>query len=145
MDIPIYRFYGPITEYRYEFMSTSTDKKIIKIVRFSETIVDDTFNLVLLDMMPDGSESNDKIETKNRDMNTVLATVMQIITNFLDKNPTWFVHIEGSDPKRKRLYQILLNREYDHLTDYVIFGGNDDQKTIFEKGKTYNYFIISKR
>ena len=26
------------------------------------------------------------------------------------------------------------------LTDYVIFGGNDDQKTIFEKGKTYNYF-----
>lgn len=146
MDTPVYRFYGPVTEYRYHFLSLSIEKEIVKIVRFSETKVADTYNLVLLDMMADGGESNDKTETKNKDMNVVLATVMQIVADFLDKNLDCFVHIEGSDSKRRRVYQILINREYDRLiNDYVIFGGNDNKKEVLEKGKTYSYFIISKR
>ena len=146
MDKPIYEFYGPIIEYRYAFLSISTEKQVIKVVRFSETEIEDTYNLVLLDIMPDGSESNDKTETKNKDMETVLATVIAIITSFLHENPTWFIHIEGSDIKRKRVYQILINREYTNLTtDYVIFGGNGDEREIFEKGKNYQYFIITKR
>jgi hypothetical protein len=146
MDTPVYRFYGPVTEYRYHFLSLSIEKEVVKIVRFSETKVADTYNLVLLDMMADGGENNDKTETKNKDMNVVLATVMQIVTDFLDKNLDCFVHIEGSDSKRRRVYQILINREYDRLiNDYVIFGGNDNKKEVFEKGKTYSYFIISKR
>ena len=146
MNIPIYKFYGPITEYRYEFLSISIEKKVIKVVRFSETDTEEIYNLVLLDIMPDGSESNDKTETKNKDMETILATVIAIITSFLHKNPTWFVHIEGSDIKRKRVYQILINREYDNLiTDYVIFGGNGEERKVFEKGKNYQYFIITKR
>ncbi|TAH09462.1 MAG: hypothetical protein EAZ14_09065 [Runella slithyformis] len=115
MDTPVYRFYGPVTEYRYHFLSLSIEKEIVKIVRFSETKVADTYNFVLLDMMADGGESNDKTETKNKDMNVVLATVMQIVTDFLDKNLDCFVHIEGSDSKRRRVYQILINREYDRL------------------------------
>lgn len=148
MDTPIYPFEGPITEYRYNFSSVSTEKEVLKVVRFSETQLEDIYNLSLLDKLPDGRESNDKSETKNKDMDVVLATVMQIIVDFLDRNPPWIVYIEGSEEKRKRVYQILINREYDRLHDkFTILGGYDDYTQLepFERGKNYDCFMISKR
>ncbi len=145
MDIPIYPFKGPITEYRYQFTSSSIDKNVAKVVRFSE-LSDDMYNLALFDQQPDGSESSDMTETKNKDMNIVLATVMKIVVDFLHQKPTYFVFIQGSDSKRKRLYQILMNKEHQNLKgSYLIWGGNDTQTELFEKGKTYTFFVITKR
>lgn len=143
MDKRIYPFEGPVTEYRYNFRSVSSEKEVLKVVRFSETQLDDIYNLSLLDRLPEGSESTDKTESKNKDMNVVLATVMQIIVDFLDRNPLWIVYIEGSEEKRKRVYQILLNREYDRLHDkFVILGGYDDYTQLepFERGKKLRLF-----
>lgn len=145
MDTPIYKYIGPVIEYCYQFISVSLEKEAMKVVRFSE-LEQSIYNLVLLDRYPDGSESNDMTETRNKDMPTVLATVMKIVTDFLHQYPSYFVHFQGSDARRARLYQILINREYDNLlTDYVVFGGIGDQYEIFEKGKTYQFFIITKK
>lgn len=148
MDKPKYEFEGPVTEYRYNFTSISTTKEVEKIVRFSATTYEDIYNLSLLDRWADGGESSDKAETKNKDMDKVLATVLQIVVDFLDKNPDWVVYIEGSEAKRKRLYQILLNREYDQLKEkYKILGIFDGYNEVepFGKGKEYDSFMISKR
>ncbi len=148
MDKPKYEFEGPVTEYRYNFTSVSTAKEVEKIVRFSATSYEGIYNLSLLDRWADGGESSDKAETKNKDMDKVLATVLQIVVDFLDKNPDWVVYIEGSEAKRKRLYQILLNREYDQLKEkYKILGIFDGYNEVepFEKAKNYDSFMISKR
>jgi hypothetical protein len=146
MNTPIYEYIGPITEYRYQFTSLSTEKEVTKVVRFTPTTADMVYNLALFDQLSDGGESNDKTETRNKDMDKVLATVLGIIINFLHVNPFWFVYIEGSDNKRKRLYQILVNREYDRLKDnYLVFGGNGIEMESFEKGKSYEFFLIAKQ
>ena len=79
-------------------------------------------------------------------MRIVLATVMRIITDFLDKNPTVIVLFQGSDEKRQRLYRIVINREIETiLQQFRIFGSIDNQIEVFESNRSYNFFLIIKR
>ncbi|MEI7581182.1 hypothetical protein [Runella sp.] len=140
-----YSFNQPQIEYRYDFVSISTDKEVHKRVLFTLTETEQVYNLALLDVLSNG-ETSDIVETKNKDMRIVLATVMRIITDFLDKNPTVIVLFQGSDEKRQRLYRIVINREIETiLQQFRIFGSIDNQIEVFESNRSYNFFLIIKR
>lgn len=140
-----YSFSPPRIDFRYEFTSVSAQKEVRKLVHFSPTDEDEFYNLALLDILDDGSTS-DLTDTNNYDMPTVLATVMQIIVDFFHKNPESFVFIQGSDTRRQRLYQIVINRELELIEkQFRVLGYSGTDIEIFQRNHPYEYFIISKK
>ncbi len=133
------------TEFRYEFVSISESKEVKKIVVLTETKNEDIYNLALLDVVDDETVS-DISETKNKDMNTVMATVISIIGDFLNEHPQKLVLFRGSDDRRQRLYRIIISRELEVIKrSYNIFGQLPNKVEVFEIGKTYTAYIIGKR
>lgn len=130
------------TEYRYEFVSISAKKQVRKVVILSQTEWIDIFNLALLDVLDSGVIS-DISETKNNDLRTVLATVIQIIDDFLIKNPHKFVLFRGSDSRRHRLYRIIIGRELKTISEkFIIFGVNENIPSFFEVDTSYEFYLI---
>lgn len=130
------------TEYRYEFVSVSSNKEVRKIVLLSQTEWIDIFNLALLDILESG-EISDISESRNNDLGTVLATVIQIIDDFLSKNPHKFVLFTGSDSRRHRLYRIIIGRELKNISEkFIIFGVNENSPDFFKVDTSYEFYLI---
>lgn len=147
MDESPYSFFAEPIEIRYDFDSVSDTKLVKKIVRLTEISLPGVFNLALLDLLDDGSESDLSV-TDNNDLRTVLATVMRIIDNFLIKFPDKIVTIRGSDKRRTRLYRIVIGRELDAIKQrFVVFGEfQDGQLEYFEpNANCVRFLIILKR
>ena len=100
MNEESYPFDSPRIEFRYEFTSVSVQKQVKKVVRLRPTDIEGLYNLVLMDILPDGTTSY-TAETNNQDMVVVLATVMQIAVDFLSKNHDSAIAIQGSDARRQ--------------------------------------------
>lgn len=140
-----YSFEQPRIEYRYEFLSVSSSKQVRKLVLLTLTELEDIYNLALLDLLPNG-ETSDISESKNNDLKTILATVIKIVIDFLDKKPSTIILFQGSDEKRQRLYRIVINQELEELKNvFNIFGSISDEITLFEPNKPYDFFLISKK
>lgn len=141
-----YPFVLTRTEYRYEFESVSMNRTIKKIVLFTD--IDGNkrfFNLALLDMLPNG-QTSDMSESKNQDMTTILATVIKIAIDFLDKNQQAVVLFQGSEQRRQRLYRILVDRELIAIKEqFNIFGSIDNQVEPFKSNQEYDFFLITKK
>lgn len=145
MNESYYPFGQPQIQYRYDFTSISREKEVVKRVLFTLTDTEQVYNLALLDVLPNGDVS-DITETKNKDMRVVLATVVRIIVDFLNKNPEVIVLFQGSDEKRQRLYRIVINREIETvLEQFRIFGSIDDEIEPFVANRPYDFFLIIKR
>ena len=145
MDEPYYHFDLPVTETRYDFISISQEKKVRKRVMFTTLSNRQVCNLALVDVLADGTVS-DIIETRNKDMTTVLATVIRIIANFLSDNASKIVLFRGSDERRQRLYRLIISRDLIKIQkEFNIFGGMKKSKAEpFKPNKDYDYFIILK-
>jgi hypothetical protein len=81
MDEPYYPYERPVTEIKYDFWSVSDEKQVRKRVIFTALDSPNIYNLALVDVLENGSMS-DITETRNKDMKTVLATVIRIIDVF---------------------------------------------------------------
>lgn len=133
------------TEFRYEFVSVSQDKAVNKVVLFTQTDSPLIFNFALLDVLENGKMSNVSV-TNNDDLRTVLATVIKIIEDFLNKNQDRFVVFRGSDDRRQRLYRIVIGRELELLQQsFQIWGVVDNELTIFELNKEMDFYLIGKK
>ncbi|WP_064197927.1 MULTISPECIES: DUF6934 family protein [Emticicia] len=133
------------TEFRYEFVSVSQDKAVQKVVLFTQTDSPLIFNLALLDVLENGKMSDVSV-TNNDDLRTVLATVIKIIEDFLNKNQDRFVVFRGSDDRRQRLYRIVIGRELELLQqNFQIWGVVDNELTIFELNKEMDFYLIGKK
>lgn len=144
MDEKQYPFIQSRIDFRYEFLSISDKKEVKKVVIFSA--IDGYFyNLALLDELENG-ELSDIAETKNKDLITVMATVFQIVDDFLNKNPQFVVVFRGSSQTRQRLYRIIISKELPNiLTKFEIFGGiGENQIYLFEPNIDYDFFLIKK-
>jgi hypothetical protein len=87
------------------FVSEGRHGNLIKIVSFDKVAgLDNTFNLALGTMLPDG-EIDFLTITNNGDRNKILVTVAEIVRKFIEKNPDKNVYITGSDSRRTLLYQ----------------------------------------
>ncbi len=144
MDEKAYPFQQNRIDFRYTFVSTSVKKEVKKVVIFSE-IQENIYNLALLDELENGKLS-DITESKNEDLSTIMATVIQIINDFLSKNPKYFVVFRGSDERRQRLYRIIISRDITKiLKEFEVYGGiGDESINFYEPNKDYDYFLIKK-
>lgn len=143
MDKPFYEFEIRPQNFRYEFKS-SGHKEIDKVVLFQNMEIPNYYNLVLADILKDGS-IDDLVESNNGDMETILSTVIQIIFAFLTQNPKAKVYFTGSDLKRTRLYNIILSKEYEKLVDFEVKGLRDNKLYKFIPNTTFDAFVISKK
>ncbi|WP_221390745.1 DUF6934 family protein [Dyadobacter sp. NIV53] len=144
MNENTYPFTLSRTEFRFEFVSISAKKEVRKVVLLTETAISKIYNLALLDLLENG-ELSDMAETSNDDFKIVIATVIQIINNFLDHNHHIFVIFSGSDSRRHRLYRIILSRELIEISKkFVVFGVNHDVPYPFEINTEYEFCLIGK-
>lgn len=67
---------------------------------FTQTDSPQIFNLALLDVLDNGKMSDISV-TNNNDLRTVLATVIKIIEDFMNKNQDRFVILEEVMPEDK--------------------------------------------
>lgn len=144
MDETPHDFSAQPIDIRYDFKSVSDAKTISKIVRFTESRLPAVFNVALLDLMDDGTESDMNV-TNNDDMRTVLATVMRITDNFLAKFPQKIVAFTGSDDRRIRLYRIVISRELIAIKKRFkvigeLLGGEVED---FQPNQNYLHFYIA--
>ncbi len=145
MEEKYYPFERPISEVRYNFKSVSNEKEVSKRIIFTTSDYQNFYNLALVDVFEDGSIS-DITETRNKDMITVLATVIKIIEEFLNQYPETFIIFQGSDERRQRLYRLIISREMPNIQKkFIVLGGFDGfQPKPFQINQEYDYFIISK-
>ena len=143
MTLPKYPIQN-IDENSYAFMSVGKNGIILKLVAF-ENIEGDLYNLGFGDYDFSTGGVNDISTSDNGDMEKVLATVIEILDDFLAKNPTYTVYFSGSTDIRTRLYQIAITTYYDEFTrKYEIFGRYQDTVEHFQKNKKYESFLIRK-
>lgn len=128
----------------FEFDSISSTKVVRKIIEYH--LIDEElsiYNLALVDSLPNNQFSDLNI-SNNRDMPKVLATVFQSILRFFELKPSARILIEGSTPARTRLYQMAISKYLiEFKQQYVILGLSESGSELFEKGKTYDRFIVS--
>lgn len=129
----------------YQFESVSANKKIVKTVSFERLGSTNIFNVALLDPIGNGKLS-DQVESRNGDLQVVLATVFQIVYDFLTKYPDSIVGFRGSDARRHRLYRIAITREQGNLSgQYEIYGITASQTVVFfEPNEYYDHYLIKK-
>ena len=144
-EVP-YNYEQSITEIRYDFVSKSQDKNVAKRVSFTTSDYQNIYNLALLDVLESG-EVSDISESRNRDMKTILATVIRITEEFLNKNQQSIVIFKGSDERRQRLYRLVISRDITEIQKkFTVFGSLLNQKPEkFEPNRPYVYFIITKK
>ncbi|SDE98510.1 hypothetical protein SAMN04487996_108124 [Dyadobacter soli] len=129
----------------YKFESISTKRTIVKTVSFERIGNSNVFNVALLGPLANGAFS-DQVESRNGDLQTVLATVFQIICDFLNQFPDSIVSFRGSDTRRHRLYRIAISRELDNVTGkYEIYGTTASQEVVvFTPNVDYEHYFIKK-
>jgi hypothetical protein len=129
----------------YKFESISANKKIVKTVLLSNVDGSTVYNLALLDPVGEGGYS-DKIESRNGDLREILATVFQIIDDFLTKYPDAMIGFQGSDARRQRLYRIAIARELNNISrTFKIYGIRDNETVVpFEPNVDYDHYLIKK-
>jgi hypothetical protein len=105
--------------HQYWFVSLGK-KKIIKCVEF-QSLGDHSFNLCLLDYIPEINEMSDVVVSNNGDMKKVLWTVARCAEHFLNQFPNDVIVFSGNSHGRNKLYLRYINRYREKLfEDYFI-------------------------
>lgn len=102
-----------ITEYK--FISEGPKGRITKVVQFIPLQREGLFNIGFGDLTAAG-KVDDTIESNNKDIVKVLATVIHIIEDFLTENPHVKVFFAGSNSQRTEIYRFILSRHFKSST-----------------------------
>lgn len=94
------------------------------------------------------NDIDDTIETKNDDMDKILATVGEKAINFILENPTAYLYAKGSTPIRTRKYQIGIFKNLpdipSNLGIYGIIENSQGDMLVenFKIGINYHAFLL---
>jgi len=94
----------------YTFTSVGR-QRIEKMVEFTNVGIENVFNLAFGDLLPNGT-IDDTSNSNNGDLVKVLATVISVLKDFTEKNPTAYVAFTGSTDERTKLYKRILKSYY---------------------------------
>lgn len=143
MDLPKYQLSAESSLAVFEFVSIGPKGRIKKLVKFSETHLNDVYNLGFGDKIKQSNEIDDLAISNNNDSEKVLATVVSAIYAFTDKNTEAWIYATGSTNARTRLYRMGINKHYDKaMEDFEIYGLKDDQWVNFKKNTDFDAFVI---
>lgn len=99
--------------HQYWFVSCGK-RNVIKCVEFQK-LGDHSFNLCLLDFIPEINEMSDQVVSNNGDVKKVLWTVAWCVEHFLNHFPGYVIVFSGHSDSRNRLYMRYINRYYANL------------------------------
>ena len=135
----------------YSFYSIGPKGKIELRIIFSkdqsQTKIE-MFNLAFGVWNPASGEIDDTVETRNNDMDQILATVGEKALDFIIRNPNAYLYAQGSNPIRTRKYQMGISRNLaDIPTNLGIYGiVADDSGSMemenFRSGISYHAFLF---
>jgi hypothetical protein len=129
----------------FEFLSIGKKGTIRKIVML-RNIGFNIYNLALGDMNELTGGMDDKARSNNGDRNKVMATVAEIVIDFLANHPGATVMAIGATPARSRLFQIGLNIIWENTRDiYLLEGYLDGEWEHFAPTKNYEAFTIKSK
>jgi hypothetical protein len=119
--------------------------KVIRYVMFHKHGAS-YYNLGFGDYDPGNNQLSDTTISDNGDMRKILATVVSTLKIFFAENPDEIVHIDGSDHIRRAYYHKLIVDYSDLIeTFYVVKGRSLGKIEPFQKGKSYEFILISRR
>ena len=141
-----YEFKAESDAMRFEFTSIGPKGEISKLVVYSETHLEDVYNLGFGDKDPLTGDINDLVVTDNQDSQKVLATVASTLYIFTDNYPNSWVGATGSTKARTRLYQIGISKYLDEISEkFIILGNHKGNWGLFEKNIEYDAFLITRK
>jgi hypothetical protein len=133
-----------VDENIYTFASIGKKGIILKVVIFSK-IRDNVYNLGFGDYNFKNDSIDDKVKSKNGDMEKILATVISLMSDFFSKNPDCTIYLKGSNQLRTRLYQLAILKYYEEFSVfYEILGTLEEITEPFQKNKNYESFLVRK-
>ncbi len=147
MDEPIYPLKKSDDSVTFQFESIGPKGIFLKEVRFDPVEdLPDYFQLVLADI---DEENNKSVlsESRNQDMNKIMATVIKCILIFLENYPSANIVFSGSTSVRTRLYKIIINKLFDSVKyRFKIYGFSEIYGLeIFDMNHHYSFFVISSK
>ena len=141
MNKPTYQT-RTIADNIYSFTSVGKKGIILKVVIFTE-ISPNLYNLGFGDYDFENESIDDEVESKNGDMEKILATVIAIVGDFFDLHSKSTIFLTGSTSIRTRLYQIAISKYFEEFSDfYQIKGSINGISEQFQKDKNYESFLI---
>jgi hypothetical protein len=130
----------------FDFLSEGPKGKIEKIVQFTLIYQENLYNLAFGDRNYSTGQIDDKVVTDNGDSEKVLASVVAAIYSFCEKTPEALIYATGSTAARTRLYRMGINKYYDIVReDFMIFGQAESEWEQYEKGKSYEAFVVQRK
>jgi hypothetical protein len=158
MQIEKYKTESTVDSLIYTFESVG-ERVIRKVVEYTKLnpiyvglpIDTDVYNLAFGDWNDDISDYEDTVESKNGDMEKVLATVANTALKFWEEYPEISIFFQGSfvsgeNPSRTRLYQMKINLYFRKISEQVNIRGYGEQGwEDFKNNKNYMAFLISQK
>ncbi len=130
----------------YEFYSVGPKGHIKKVIEFSETNVEDVYNLAFGDYDEITGKISDRVVTNNGDSLKVLSTVASSVYAFTSKRPEAWVFATGSTSVRTRLYRMGLTNNLAEISeDFHVYGLKEDQWEDFFIGEDYKAFLVKRK
>jgi hypothetical protein len=142
MNYPYYHFESS-DSLSFYFESVSKTTIIPKVVVFTPIFEDaEIYYLGFGDIQKNGMVDDLKV-SNNLDFEKVLATVIEIVLAFFETHHTKKVFFEGSTKPRTRLYQIIINRDLELITQrFNVEGLTEFGFEKYVKNKNYDGFLI---
>ena len=155
MQIEKYKTESDVDGLIFTFESIG-EKMIQKVVEYSKLnpihiglpIDTNVYNLAFGDWNDSIGDYEDTVESKNGDMEKVLATVANTALKFWEKHPESNIFFQGSSisgehPRRTRLYRMKMNLYFSEISQIVnIRGYGEKGWESFENSKNYVAFLI---
>jgi len=107
--------YDRVHALQYTFISLGK-REIVKMVEFTPTSVKNVFNLGFGDLLPNG-EIDDMVNSNNGDIIKIFATIIHILQDFTEQNPSFEILFLGSTPQRTSLYNRMLKTYYQSFSE----------------------------
>ncbi len=124
----------------YLFTSEGPKGRIRKIVLF-QNIGENRFNLAFGDI--DTGRIDDAVVSDNLDFVKVLSTVAKCAYDFLEHHPGSILQIRPVDKRRKMLYNAIIRRHYQFLSEqFDVFGEAQGLLEVYSPEKTYEKFEL---
>ncbi|WP_421825865.1 DUF6934 family protein [Larkinella sp.] len=146
MHYPSYSFRQSLTVSEFFFESIGVKGVIQKLVSFTPTGVEHIYNLALADFNTLTGKFDDRSISDNGDTIKILATIFQIVNQYLEQFPERWIVFSGNSMARNRLYRMSINHSFQELSElFSLFGFQNDEWEVFQPNRSYEFFLVQKK
>lgn len=155
MNYPKYELSASTDSLIFQFVSNGTNGDIPKAIVYRVTDNDNIYNLgfgdiISINPITGEIDLDDLVESKNGDLEKIIATVAHSAYIFSQKYPEILIFFRGSTDIRTRLYRQVISKEFEELSKtFEIYGAEVEDGKIknvpFHNNKNFFGFYIKKK